>query len=305
MVCVSGGPDSVFLLHALLHLKKSLDIEIFVANMDHGIRGNASSEDSAFVRLLAAKHSIDFFYKKIQFKKHKKHSIEETARDERYRFFNAVAAKNNINKIATAHTADDLAETVLMRIIKGTSLKGIIGIPPKRMLGKVECVRPVIEIEKKELLCFLKSQKIRYRIDKSNRDNKHFRNTVRNIILPYLSRYNPRLKRSLVNLAESLREDKEFIDSEKQRLSGIVSDGGDNVLLPLKEIAVQPKAMQKEIARDALTRAGTNIKKLTYRHWKGIHALIKLGSSGKSLDLPGGIRMMKNKRTLVVKRIPA
>ncbi len=304
LVCVSGGPDSVFLLNALLYLKDEFDIKLFIANMDHGIRGRESYEDSLLVKGLSKNHGIKLFFKKLNFKKDKKLSIEETARIKRYNFFNALAGTHRLNKIATAHTADDLAETVLMRLIKGTSLKGIIGILPKRAsAGEIEYIRPLIEVEKKDILKDLKENNIKYRIDRTNLENKFFRNAVRNRIIPYLSRYNPRLKRALVNLAENLREDKEFIDSEKNKISGMIHQEGGKVSLRLKDIVIQPKALQKEIARDALIKVGSNIKKLNYRHWKEIYSLIKSKPSGKSLDLPGRIRMVKSKYSISFVRL--
>ncbi len=304
LVCISGGPDSCFLLEALLRLKDEFNIKLFIANLDHGIRGRESYEDSLFVKRLSKKYKIRLFFKKLNFKKDKKLSIEETARRVRYNFFNSAAERHRINKIATAHTVDDLAETVLMRIIKGTSLKGVIGIPPKRAsAGEIEYIRPLIEVEKKDILKSLKEHKIIYRIDRTNLETKFFRNAVRNRIIPYLSRYNPRLKRALVNLAENLREDKEFIESQKNKISGLIHQKGQNVSLRLKDIAIQPKAIQKEIARDALIKVGSNIKKLTFRHWKEIHFLIKLKPSGKSLDLPGGIRLTKNSGSLVFSKL--
>ncbi len=304
LVCVSGGADSCFLLETLLRLKDEFNVKLFIANLDHGIRGRPSYEDSLFVKRLSKNYRIGLFFKKLNFKKDKKLSIEETARKLRYDFFNSVAKRHRINKIATAHTVDDLAETVLMRIIKGTSLKGIIGIPPKRASsGKIEYIRPLIEIEKKDILKSLKERKIVYRIDETNLETKFFRNSVRNRIIPYLSRYNPRVKRALVNLAENLREDKEFIETQKNKISGMIHQRGQKVSLRIKDIAIQPKTIQKEIARDALIKAGSNIKKLTFRHWKEIYSLIRLKPSGKSLDLPGGIRLTKNSGSLIFSKL--
>lgn len=304
LVCVSGGPDSCFLLEALLRLKDEFNVKLFIANLDHGIRGRESYEDSLFVKRLSKSYGIKLFFKKLKFKKDKKLSIEETARKMRYDFFNSVAERHGINKIATAHTADDMAETVLMRIIKGTSLKGIIGIPAKRAAARqIEYIRPLIEIEKKDILKSLKERKIIYRNDRTNLETKFFRNTVRNRIIPYLSRYNPRFKRALVNLAENLREDKEFIESQKNKISGSIYQKGQKISLRLKDVAIQPKAIQKEIARDALLKVGSNIKKLTFRHWKEIYSLIKLKPSGKSLDLPGGIRLTKNSGSLIFSKL--
>jgi len=303
IVCVSGGPDSMFLFRALFYLKDEFGIRLFIANLDHGVRGRESHRDSLFVKKLAKDHKLRLFFKKLDFKKYKKLSVEETLRLKRYDFFNKTAVKYRINKIATAHTADDLAETVLMRVIKGSSIKGMIGILPKRPAKFALCIRPLIEIEKNDILNFLNKNKISYRIDRTNFDNNYFRNAVRNRIMPYLSRYNPQIKRTLVNIAESLREDMEFIEKSKRERSALIKEGDDAVKIQIKDIAIQPKAIQKEILRDALIKIGSNIKKLNFRHWKDMETLIRIKPTGKSMDLPGGVRISKGKYEMLFKKL--
>jgi tRNA(Ile)-lysidine synthase len=186
-----------------------------------------------------------------------------------------------------------------MRIIKGTALKGIVGIPPVRYQRKVKIARPLIELTRTQIEDYLKKNLIPYRMDHTNLKDVYFRNKVRNRVLPYLAGYNPRIKYALANLAETLREDFDFIEEEKKKSSLTFSSKGKTLSLKLKDIILQPRALRKEIARDALAASGANIKKLSYKHWKDIDNFIRVKQNGKSLDLPGGIRLKKKQDELV------
>ena len=307
LAACSGGPDSVFLLHALVKLKKKLALgNIAVCNLDHGLRGKESEEDSLFVKKLSESLDLEFHHKRVDLKnaKPKKLSMEESARLERYSFFRDIADKTRSNVIATGHTLDDQAETVLMRLIKGASLKGMVGVSPLRRDGNLRIVRPLIEIEKEEIVRYLDWHSLPYRIDRSNLEDIYFRNIVRHRIIPYLEEYNPRLKRVLFNLAEHLREDFEFISEARAGISlGARSPKGEVREISLVDIIIQPKALRKEILRDLLEAAGGEIKKLSFRHWKEMDSLITRKARGKSVDLPGGIRITRNEKSLVFQRI--
>ncbi|MCX5714939.1 MAG: tRNA lysidine(34) synthetase TilS, partial [Candidatus Omnitrophica bacterium] len=221
LIAVSGGPDSVFLLQALAHLKIKLKLKkLVVCNLDHGIRGKESSEDSLFVKKIAEDLNLGFIHKKIDLskKRSKDLSTEEIAREERYKFFNDAAKAVKADIVATGHTLDDQAETILMRIIKGASLKGVIGISPVREEGPLKIIRPLFELEKAEIERYLDERGREYRIDSTNSEGIYFRNVVRKDIIPYLEKYNPRLKRALCSLAEHLREDFEFINEAKSAI---------------------------------------------------------------------------------------
>ncbi|MFA6321460.1 MAG: tRNA lysidine(34) synthetase TilS [Candidatus Omnitrophota bacterium] len=307
LAAVSGGPDSIFLLYLLMKLKNKLGLkEIVVCNLDHGLRGEESRGDSCFVKKYALEHDLKFIHKKVNLKSRAYGglSTEEAAREARYKFFNEAAAKANAGVVATGHTLDDQAETVLMRFIKGASLKGIVGISPVRSEGDLKIVRPLIELEKKEIVEFLDSSGISYRIDRTNAEPIYFRNIVRGEIMPFLEKYNPRLKRVLFNLAEHLREDFEFISAEKTRISrAIARKSGSAVEINLRDIVVQPRAIQKEVLRDSLEKSGGEVKKLSFRHWKEMEALIRDGNKGNSVDLPGRIRATRTKNLLTFKVI--
>ncbi len=307
MAAVSGGPDSVFLLHVLLKLKNKLKIrELSVCNLDHGLRGAESKRDSQFSKRLAEKEGIRFFHKRVDLKKKaaKGLSTEEIARQARYAFFAGAAGKAGSGAIATGHTLDDQAETIIMRLIKGSALKGIVGISPARQEGRLRIIRPLIELEKIEIVQYLDDESIPYRIDRTNFEPLYFRNVVRGEIIPFLERYNPRLKRVLFNLAEHLREDFEFIEKAKGELGkSIITAGKGGVGIALKDLVMQPRALQKEILRDSLEKAGGDVKKLSFRHWKELESLIRQKRRGSAVDLPGGIRASRGEYDVVFSRI--
>jgi tRNA(Ile)-lysidine synthase len=307
LAAVSGGPDSMFLLHALLRLKSKLGIKSIAAcNLDHCLRGKESEEDSRFVKREARRLGIECYQKRVNISasKMRKLSTEEAARDARYAFYRQAAVKTGANVVATGHTIDDQAETVLMRIVKGASLKGLVGIAPVRDEGPLRIIRPLIELEKEELVIYLNDSGMPYRIDSSNLEDRYFRNIVRREIVPFLENYNPRLKRSLFSLAEHLREDFEFIKHEKERIGKrIITASRGAVGIRLKDIVLQPSAIQKELLRDSLELAGGAVKKLSFRHWKEVDALLKRRGKGFSIDLPGSIRVTRGASELVFKKI--
>jgi tRNA(Ile)-lysidine synthase len=308
LVAVSGGPDSVFLLHSLNFLKSKLKLGgIFIANLDHGIRGKESREDSLFVKRLAAELGLRFVHKKVSLRGPEGRSnlsTEELAREARYKFFDEACEKTEANVIATGHTLDDQAETILMRLIKGSSLKGMVGVMPVRGGESIKVIRPIIELEKKEIAEYLDGAGIDYRIDHTNAEPIYFRNIVRAQIIPFLEKYNPRLKRVLFNLAEHLREDFEFIEEHKVKARKIIASGDKGeVVLKLKDIVVQPKVLQKELLRDCLEKTGGEVKRLSFRHWKEMESFIKYKRKGDSLDLPGAIRVTRTSDEIIFYKI--
>lgn len=307
LVACSGGPDSVFLLHALVRLKNKLKIgNIAVCNLDHGLRGRESLKDSSFVKKMAAELGLQFIHKRVNLKRcpAKGFSTEELARTARYSFFKEAAAKSRADIVATGHTLDDQAETILMRVIKGASLKGLIGIAPSRSEGAIRIVRPLFELEKFELTEYLDREGIGYRIDRTNLEPIYFRNVVRTDIIPYLEKFNPRLKRALFNMAEHLREDFEFIEEANVGTRGMISLSKDgSVEVGLKDLIVQPRAIQKDILRDSLAKAGGEVKKLSFRHWKEVEGLINRKAKGSSLHLPGGICVSRGEKSLLFTKI--
>lgn len=213
LVAVSGGPDSVCLLHVL----RELGYPVQIAHFDHQTRHGDSAADAAFVRELAARLDIPFHVDSRpvgEWAAESSRSFEEFARDVRYRFFVDVAKAHGCTAVATGHHADDQAETVLMRILRGTTTRGLGGIPPISMREKLRIVRPLIETTREEILAYLEDSGIDYCTDRSNEDLHFLRNRVRHALLPHLAtEYNPRIRNALTRLAGSQRQDNDLLES--------------------------------------------------------------------------------------------
>jgi len=305
LVAVSGGADSVCLLKALLDMRDKLGISVAAANMDHGLRGKESAKDSRFVKTLAEKLGVKLFHKKVAAASGpgKGKSVEERAREKRYDFLVKAAASHGCNVIATGHTMDDQAETVLMKVIYGASISGITGIPPVRQEKTLRIVRPLIRVERKDVLVFLEKAGMGHVEDSSNLDLKFQRNRIRHEVIPRLEKYNPKLKRTLTNLADTLREDLLFLDGLKKRsAAGRGARKSAGVGVSIRDLILQPKTLRKEIFKELFTRAGGNVKKLTYRHWIDADRFLRTAEKGRSLDLPGGVKVMKKNSELVFRR---
>ena len=214
LIALSGGPDSVFLLHFLKKFKRRFKIELGALHVNHRLRGNNADEDEKFCKQICKELGIEYFTVKKNVKSFalkRKISLEEAGRKIRYSVLESTAAKNKYNKIATAHNANDNAETVLLNLIKGTGIKGISGIDVKRK----EIIRPVINLKKDEILNYLDQKKLRYRIDETNFSNDYERNFIRNEIIPLIkSRLNPSLESSVFNSSEVFKRISSRIDRE-------------------------------------------------------------------------------------------
>jgi tRNA(Ile)-lysidine synthase len=201
LIAVSGGADSVALLYLLHRSRDLLGIEsIAVAHVNHGLRGDDADLDEALVQSLANSLRVPFFTKKLSGITLDSSGIEDYCRSQRYAFFHHLKEKHNFDYIVTAHTADDQAETLLMKIIRGCGIRGLTGIHEVR---EDAVIRPLLGITKKELLCFLKENNITWREDVTNSNIKFSRNNIRHNVLPLLETINPHVREHLVMLGRS------------------------------------------------------------------------------------------------------
>lgn len=215
-VACSGGPDST----ALYFLLRDLKIKLGLIHFNHRLRGKSSDADAAFVKKLAAKNKTQFILGRApeKFSPKSKQSVEEWARSQRYDFFQKAAKKYKFKTIVTAHTLDDQAETVLMRIVQGTGPQGLLGIRRKMKMGQVEFTRPLLDFTKKEVLRYLKENKIAFRKDASNDSPKFLRNRIRRGLLPHLeNEYNPRIRQTLARIPQILEEETALLNSLKEK----------------------------------------------------------------------------------------
>lgn len=214
---VSGGPDSTCLFSLFLELQKEIGFTFVVCHLNHGIREEAETEEE-YVRKLCEENHIPCYVKKekvLEKAKQERIGTEEMGRKVRYAFFEEIANKEQANKIATAHTKNDLVETTIMNILRGVGLSGLKGILPIR---ENRYIRPLIECERGEIEQYCNEQKLEPKIDQSNFDNHYTRNKVRNQLIPYLKEeYNPNIVEAMARMASIIRKEDEYIDGEVEK----------------------------------------------------------------------------------------
>jgi len=205
---VSGGADSIAMLYALNELV-DYGLELIVAHLNHGIRGDEAKGDAEFVKETAKSLRLTFVYGEVDtlsFKEESQLSLEDAARTLRYKFFDQVLNKHYATKIATAHTLDDQAETVLMRLLRGSGSRGLSGIPPVSN----SIVRPLIDTSRSEIEEYLRSKGVEWVEDSTNESPEFLRNRIRQDLLVELESYNPQIKETLSRTAEILRSEEVY-----------------------------------------------------------------------------------------------
>ncbi len=257
LVAVSGGPDSVALLHVLTELKKEFDVDISVVHLNHLLRGKESNEDARFVRNLAKKLQLPVLLGICDVKaKRKKRggSLEEVARKERYDFYRKAAKKMKTNIIALGHTANDNAETLLMNLLRGAGIRGLSGIPMKRKEGKFMIIRPLLNIKSDEIIHYLNENELSYRVDRSNVDLRFTRNKIRHRLIPLLARnYNANIVEILSRTAAYLHSATEFLYQQVERLQKrCLTIKDDKIIIKLPSFRRYPEVVQMEFLRSVL-----------------------------------------------------
>jgi len=261
---ISGGPDSVFLLEFFISLQKKYNLKLIVAHVNYGLRGYESDEDQALVEKLAQKHSLEMI---VLNPKLKKKVSENDLREVRYDFFQTLREDFSFDSIAVAHTQDDQVETFLMRVLRGSGLKGLTGMQFKSN----HIIRPLLEISKKEILEHLEKNKISFRIDKTNLESKFLRNKIRNQLIPYLEKnFNPNIGKTITDSVSSISQDNSFISEIAKKKSG-----GE---LSVKKLLVLHPALQRRILLEKIREKKSDLKNIEASH---INEIIKTLKSTK------------------------
>jgi len=277
LVCVSGGADSMCLLEAMLHISYERGFTVGVAHYNHGLRGDESDRDEAFVREYCEACGAAFYSGDGDVRGYARSSglgIETAARDMRYSFFMDLARTLGAERIATAHTADDNAETMILNLARGAGANGLSGIPPKRGI----IIRPLLRATRDELMRFAGERGIPYVEDSTNSLDVFTRNRIRHSVIPVLKGINPRLSEAATAASELLRADEEFISDIADLFitdccAGLTADAGDVLKLPF---AVSSRVIRKLYGGS-----------LALKHVKAVLELCGHGSPSASLSLPG------------------
>jgi len=301
---LSGGPDSVALLHILNSLQSEIGFRLQTAHFNHQLR-RGSKKDQAFVQSLTKILHIPLTVKNAHSQlRLSKGSLEEKAREQRLSFFLRLAKKVDAPKIALAHTLDDLAETVLMRLLRGSGLQGLRAILPIRNIQGVDIIRPILNIHRIEVLNYLKKDNIHYRVDPTNAQTVYFRNKVRHKLLPLLQKeYNPNIQTILANLSVNMTTDYAYLESQTQKIFQKMtrqSKRANTIQIELKKFCRQPRAIQHMIVRKAYELLNGNTNRLTLSHNSQIDDLISQRPDQSIVHLPNHIYIRKEPHTLMV-----
>lgn len=281
LTALSGGSDSVCLLHVLKSLQDELDFRLYAAHLNHSIRPEADS-DSRFVADLCKRLDIKCFIKKLDIRDmaKKRHISEELCgREERYKFFEEIAAQSNIDLIATAHNKNDTAETVLMHIIRGSGIDGQRGIAYKR--GNI--IRPLLDVQKADIESFCRENGYEFVTDKTNSETIYTRNRVRLRLIPMICRdFNPAFVDTLVRNSKIIDEDAEYLECEAKKLYGEIVSGGS---ADAERLRALPPAMARRVINIMYREFAGGGNNLQSVYCESIMKLLRTGASGKHVDL--------------------
>ena len=303
VVAVSGGADSVCLLHVLAKWQKELGIKLHVAHLNHQLRGVESEADAKYVSNLAGSLGIPVtidMQDVAAYRTEKKCSIEEAARELRYAFLAKVARKVGANRIATGHTKDDHVETILMHILRGTGITGLCGLAPcspmaydrqgmldtSQRRSNLLVIRPLLDITREETMSYCQESQLDPRIDSSNLSLSFYRNRLRLQLLPLLRQYNPSVEQALLRLADIAKEDKAFIEQQASELwDGVARQENKAIHLNRKQTANLPVALQRQLLRTAVARVAGDTRDIEANHIEAVRSLLNK-PVGKRIYLP-------------------
>ena len=294
LIGVSGGPDSLTLLLQLVSLKPKMELALHVAHIDHALRMN-SGTDALFVESLSRRLNIPVSITRLNPElTQRKGSLEEICREARLDFLIKTAKKIKANKIALGHNLDDQAETVLMRLLRGTGLSGLSGISVKRKIKGIIFIRPLLEISRSKIDQYLKRKGIKPCFDQTNKEDLFFRNKIRHKLIPLLkNRFNPNIVKILSNLAESSSYDYEYLNQVAKR-----SLGGNTSRLNLKKIIKLHPAILRLKIRQAIVSVQGDTRRISFTHIKEIEDLLFCRPTGSVVDLPKGTSVQKIRNCL-------
>ena len=302
---VSGGPDSLFMLHILNKLKDELQFEITVAHINHMIRKEAEEEEE-FVREFCQKINVKFYSKRIEVEKYannKKIGLEEAGRKIRYEFFDEVANLTNSNKIAIAHNKNDKVETIIMNLLRGSGVTGLQGIQP---IKENKIIRPIIEIERKDIEEYCKENKLEPRIDISNFDNTYTRNKIRNVVIPYIKEeFNPNFIETITRLSEVITEENQFLKNitEQRYQSILIGKTQNEITLDLKKFNSEENVIKNRLILHTISDLNGSTQGIEKIHIQDIIKLCGNNVGNKFLTPNKHIKVLiKDKKIFFIKQ---
>jgi tRNA(Ile)-lysidine synthase len=304
LVAVSGGPDSTALLLLLHGLARAMRLDLHVAHLDHGWRGRASAADAEFVRRLAIRLGLPVTVGHVSpshwsTREGRQSSREARARILRTNFLLETARQVGAQKVALGHTRDDQAESLLLRLLRGSGPRGLAGTYPV-VDGVI--VRPLIDVRRRDLLAYLRERRVRYRVDATNRDTALARNRVRRKLLPLLEReFNPAVVEALAHAAELLRDEDGYLSGVAEKeYRRIAIQRGDGVLLAAQALQELPLPIRRRVLRLALSSVRGDLRRIALLHVEQSLRLLEDPDSRGPVSLPDGVAVGLKEGNLLI-----
>jgi tRNA(Ile)-lysidine synthase len=302
-VAVSGGPDSILLLHFMHLYTRQAALKLAAVHFNHKLRGEESDADEQFVREQAAELGIEFHRSEPEGgteARPKHRNLEAAARDLRYHFFFSLINRGTLDKIVTGHTADDQAETVLLRLLRGSGTRGLGGIYPTLGGGKI--LRPFLNLTRSDIERELQERKLAFRTDSTNRELRFQRNRIRHELLPLLKKeFNPEIAPLLADLADRARDDEETLEqlAHERALPWRVREGAEEKI-PVRALVELPAAIQRRVLRQMVQAVKGDVRGITHRHLESLRRLAGGAQSGRKLLFPGRLEVRREFDWLIV-----
>jgi tRNA(Ile)-lysidine synthase len=293
LVALSGGPDSVCLLHALHALVPELGITLHAAHLDHMFRGKESADEARFAASIAGRLNVPFTVGSVDvpaYCRDRGLSAQAGAREVRYRFLQQVCDEAGASRIALGHTASDQAETLLMRLLRGAGLAGLSGIPPVRN----NIIRPLIAVTRDEILEYLNAKGLSFVRDPSNASNAYTRNRIRIELMPVLETFNPRIADTLAAEAALLRDENEAMEVQLRSAAGsVMTLGKDNMVLDRAGFEQLHPALKRRLLRAALSTAGAEPADVSSVQIEEALRFLSAAQTGRAMRLPKGLELTR------------
>ena len=300
IIGVSGGADSLCLLHVLSTLKNELNIKLFAAHLNHQFRGIEADMDAEFVEQTCTAWDIPHLIRSVDVSAYAKEqglSSEEAGREIRYKLFNEVKDAINGNKIAVAQNLNDNVETILMRLIRGTGLEGLKGIDAVRD----DIIRPLLDQDRQSIEEYCKQNNLEPRIDKTNLQPIYLRNKIRLELIPYLKqRFNPSINEAIIRLGQVVREENHYLEQQTYELLNKLGEIKDSsIVIKTESLKKLHPAMQKRLLRKAVESIADTLNGFEYKHFQGIVELFDK-STGAAIELPKDLRAYISYENLII-----
>jgi tRNA(Ile)-lysidine synthase len=301
VVAVSGGADSMALLFALFQLRSVYNMRLIVAHVNHQLRGEEAEQDALFVEQQAARLGLPFHQTWVDVKALQQSagiSVQQAARQLRYRFLHALHQALNATRIALGHTADDQAETLLMRLVRGSGPAGLAGIPAVRL----PFIRPLISVSRPVIYAYLQSEHCPWVEDSSNAHTVYLRNRVRLDLLPKLQQYNPQIVRRLNELADMLRADSQVLEQQVDEwaLQTLAWQTRGRVEICCRLFAFAPVAIQRRLLRRVIEALASSPEAVGFKHIERLRQFIVSGNQERGCSLPGEIGIERRAETMLL-----